>query len=156
MDLTIDIGDYRLNVRAAALIIHNNKILTHRNINKDHYCIPGGRIEIGESSEETVKREIQEELGKKIKIEKYLTTIENFFELEGKKYHEIYFLYKAEFENEEDKKIDYKMQNKEGKDYLQYHWLDLDKIDEYNILPECIKQVLTSDEFPRHIINRGN
>lgn len=156
MDLTIDIGDYRLNVRAAALIIHNNKILTHRNINKDHYCIPGGRIEIGESSEETVKREIQEELGKKIKIEKYITTIENFFEYEGKKYHEIYFLYKAEFKNEEDKKIDYKMQNKEGKDYLQYHWLDLDKIDEYNILPNCIKQVLTSDEFPGHIINRGN
>ena len=55
MDLTIDIGNYRLNVRAAALIIHNNKVLTHRNINKDHYCIPGGRIEIGESSEETVK-----------------------------------------------------------------------------------------------------
>ena len=153
MDLTIDIGDYRLNVRAAALIIHNNKVLTHRNINKDHYCIPGGRIEIGESSEETVKREIQEELGKKIKIEKYITTIENFFEYEGKKYHEIYFLYKAEFKNEEDKKIDYKMQNKEGKDYLQYHWLDLDKIDEYNILPNCIKQVLTSDEFPGHIIN---
>lgn len=112
MDLTIDIGDYRLNVRVAALIIHNNKVLTHRNINKDHYCIPGGRIEIGKSSEETVKREIQEELGKKIKIEKYITTIENFFEYEGKKYHEIYFLYKAEFKNEEDKKIDYKMQNK--------------------------------------------
>ena len=156
MDLTIDIGDYRLNVRAAALIIHNNKVLTHRSINKDHYCIPGGRIGIGESSEETVKREIQEELGKKIKIEKYLTTIENFFEYEGMKYHEIYFLYKAEFENEEDKKIDYTLQNKEGKDYLQYHWLDLDKIDEYNILPNCIKQVLTSDEFPGHIINRGN
>ena len=154
MDLTIDIGDYRLNVRAAAFIIKKNKDLTHRNINKDHYCIPGGRIEIGESSEETVKREIQEELGKKIKIEKYLTTIENFFELEGKKYHEIYFLYKAEFENEEDKKIDYKMQNKEGKDYLQYHWLDLDKIDEYNILPNCIKQVLKSNEIPRHIINK--
>ena len=72
MDLTIDIGDYRLNVRAAAFIIHNNKVLTHRNINKDHYCIPGGRIEIGESSEETVKREIQEELGKKNQNRKIL------------------------------------------------------------------------------------
>lgn len=84
MDLTIDIGNYRLNVRAAALIIHNNKVLTHRNINKDHYCIPGGRIEIGESSEETVKREIQEELGKKIKIEKYITTIENFSSMKAR------------------------------------------------------------------------
>ena len=61
MDLTIDIGDYRLNVRAAALIIHNNKVLTHKHVKKNHYCLPGGRIEIGESSEETEKREIQEE-----------------------------------------------------------------------------------------------
>ena len=34
MDLTIDIGDYRLNVRAAALIIHNNKVLTHKHVKK--------------------------------------------------------------------------------------------------------------------------
>ena len=76
MDLTIDIGNYRLNVRAAALIIHNNKVLTHRNINKDHYCIPGGRIEIGESSEETVKREIQEELNVEIEVNDHICTVE--------------------------------------------------------------------------------
>ena len=35
----------------------------------------------------------------------------------------------------EDKKIDYTMHNIEGKEYLQYEWLDLDKIEEYNILP---------------------
>lgn len=41
-----------------------------------------------------------------------------------------------EFENEEDKKIEYTLQNIEGKDYLQYEWLDIDKIEEYNILPK--------------------
>ena len=56
MDLTLDVEDYKLNIRAGGVIIHNNKILTHRNINKDHYCLPGGRIEIGESSEQTIKR----------------------------------------------------------------------------------------------------
>ena len=34
------------------------------------------------------------------------------------------------------------MHNMEGKDYLQYEWLDIDKIDEYNILPECLKDML--------------
>ena len=31
-DLTIDIGEWRLNCRATAIIIHNNKILLHQNI----------------------------------------------------------------------------------------------------------------------------
>lgn len=153
MDLSIDIEDYKLNIRAGGLIIHNNKILAHKNINKDHYCIPGGRIELGENSETTIKREIQEELGKDIDILKYSSTIENFFYMNEKKYHELYFLYRVEFKNEEDKKIEYTMHNMEGKDYLQYEWLDIDKIDEYNILPECLKDMLKKDNMPTHVIN---
>ena len=153
MDLSIDIEDYKLNIRAGGLIIHNNKILAHKNVNKDHYCIPGGRIELGENSENTIKREIQEELGKDIDILEFSSTIENFFYMNEKKYHELYFLYKVEFKNEDDKKIDYTMHNKEGKDYLQYEWLDIDKIDEYNILPECLKDMLKKDNMPIHVIN---
>ena len=153
MDLSIDIEDYKLNIRAGGLIIHNNKILAHKNINKDHYRIPGGRIELGENSETTIKREIQEELGKDIDILKYSSTIENFFYMNEKKYHELYFLYRIEFKNEEDKKIEYTMHNMEGKDYLQYEWLDIDKIDEYNILPECLKDMLKKDNMPTHVIN---
>ena len=153
MDLTLNVEDYILNVRACVMIVHNNKILTHKNVNKDHYSLPGGRVEIGENSEKTLKREMQEELGKEIEIKDYMATIENFFEMDGKKYHEFYFLYKAEFTNEEDKKIDYIMHNVEGKEYLQYEWLDLDKIDEYNILPKCLKNILKMKQFPTHVIN---
>lgn len=153
MDLTLDVEDYKLNIRAGGVIIHNGKILVHKNIKKDHYCLPGGRIEIGESSEQTIKREIQEELGKKIDIIGYLATIENFFEMENKKYHEIFFIHKIEFANEEDKKINYTMHNLEGKEYLQYEWLDLDKVEEYTIVPKCLKEVLKSKDFPIHIIN---
>lgn len=73
--------------------------------------------------------------------------------MENKKYHEIYFLHRIEFENEENKKINYTMHNVEGKEYLQYEWLDLDKIEEYNIFPGCLKEVLKSQSFPIHVIN---
>ena len=65
MDITIDVDNYKLNVRAAGVMIHNGKILVHRNINSDHYALIGGRVEIGENSADTIKREIKEELGKK-------------------------------------------------------------------------------------------
>ena len=154
MDLTIDVEDYKLNVRAAGVIIHNNKVLVHKNVNSDHYSLIGGRVEIGEDSETTVKREIQEELGKKVEITGYVSTIENFFKMKGSKYHEILFMHKAEFTNEEDKKIEYTLKNMEGKDYLQYEWLNLDQIEEYPLLPKIVKEVLKENKFPVHKINK--
>ena len=41
MDLSIDVENYKLNVRAAGIIIHNNKILTHRNANEGRYALIG-------------------------------------------------------------------------------------------------------------------
>ena len=154
MDITINVEDYKLNVRAAVIIMHNGKVLVHRNINSDHYALIGGRVEIGEDSETTVKREIKEELGKDIEITGYVSTIENFFEMKGSKYHEIMFVHKAEFVNENDKNTMEVLKNIEGKDYLQYEWLDLDKIEQYPLRPELIKNVLKNGNFPVHIINK--
>ena len=153
MDLTLDVGEYKLNIRTAVVITHNGKVLAHRNLNKGHYALIGGRVEIGEDSEKTVKREVMEELGKEIEVKGYVSTIENFFEMKGSKYHEIMFIHKAEFTDEDDKKIECTMKNIEGKDYLQYEWLDLKKMDEYSLLPIAVKDILKENKFPVHKIN---
>lgn len=153
MDITIDVENYKLNVRAAGIIIHNNKILLHRNTNENHYALIGGRVEIGENSVDTVKREIKEELGKDVEITGYISTIENFFEINGSKYHEIMFVHKIEFTNEEDRNIEYTMKNIEGKDYLKYEWIDLDEIDKYPLMPNIMKDILKEKKFPIHKIH---
>ena len=154
MDLTLNVDDYKLNVRAAGILIHNNKLLAHKNINLDHYALLGGRVEIGEDSAKTLKREVKEELGKEIQITGYAATVENFFEMKGSKYHEILFIHQIEFANEQDKKIQHTLKNMEGKDYLQYEWLDIDKIEQYPLLPEVIQKVLKEKSYPVHKINR--
>lgn len=154
MDITIDVADYKLNVRAAGILIHNNKLLVHRNVNSDHYALIGGRVQIGEDSETTLKREIMEEIGKEIEITGYVSTIENFFEMKNSKFHEIMFVHEIEFKDEKDKKIEDTIKNIEGEDYLIYEWLDLDKIDEYPLLPKAIKSVLKNKIFPIHKINK--
>ena len=45
------------------------------------------------------------------------------------------------------------MKNVEGKDYLQYEWIELERIDEYPLLPKAIKDVLKENKFPVHKIN---
>lgn len=67
----------------AAIIKHNNKILcVQRGDNKYNYIskkfeFPGGKIEEGETLEETIIREVREELLMNIKTEKPFITVKH-------------------------------------------------------------------------------
>lgn len=154
-DLTIDIGEWRLNCRSTAIIIHDNKILLHHNLKDPYYALVGGRIKIGEDSGHTVKREFKEETGKDIELTGYIATIENFFELKNKKYHEITFVHKAEFVDDEDKKIISTINNIEenAEVDIQYEWIDIAEIEKTPIRPNVIKNILMNNVFPTHEIN---
>lgn len=47
------------------------------------------------------------------------------------------------------------MHNVEGKEYLQYEWLELNRIEEYNIVPKCLKKILKLQDYPVHVINKN-
>lgn len=70
-------------VVAAAVITYENKILcVQRNKGKYDYIsykyeFPGGKLEAGESGEEAIAREIQEELNMAIAVERMLLTVEH-------------------------------------------------------------------------------
>ena len=69
----------------AAIIIHGNDILcVKRDANKYDYIsykyeFPGGKIEVGESNEEALKREISEELNMDIKVEDAFITVNHTY-----------------------------------------------------------------------------
>ena len=63
----------------AAIIRKEDKIFaTQRGYGewKDWWEFPGGKIEAGETPEEALKREIQEELSTEISVDKFLCTVE--------------------------------------------------------------------------------
>ena len=59
----------------------------------------GGTIEFGEYSQETIAREIREELGEEITSLRYLATFENIFTHNREPGHEIVQVYEAAFAN---------------------------------------------------------
>ncbi len=69
----------------AAIIYHENKILcVQRGENKYDYIskkyeFPGGKMEAGESKEETVKREILEELYMDIEVQQEFLTVDHHY-----------------------------------------------------------------------------
>ena len=54
-DLAIKMDGYKLNIRAAGVIIHNGKILLHKGETANHYALLGGHVRIGENSQDTDK-----------------------------------------------------------------------------------------------------
>lgn len=62
----------------------------------------GGRVEMLESSDCAIKREVKEELGEEVEINKTLWIVENFFEYEKKNYHEISTIYLVRLPKESD------------------------------------------------------
>ncbi len=84
---------------ALALITKGNKILANKGYDykkqEYFYRLPGGGIDFYEKAEDTLKRELKEENGIDVFVGKQLGVIENLFEFNGKKGHEIAIIFQA-------------------------------------------------------------
>ncbi len=78
-DMTVPCEDGIINIRVGAIIIRNGKILMVGNDRVDYLYSVGGRIKFGETSEEAVVREVFEETGVKMKVDRLGFIHENYF-----------------------------------------------------------------------------
>ena len=92
--IRIEDKDTCFNYRVVGVAIHDNSVFLHQAEGEDFWTFPGGRAEFGESAEQTLRREMREEIGVDVEVVRLLWFAENFFTYAGKYYHEIalYFL----------------------------------------------------------------
>lgn len=83
----------RIAIRA--LITNNSKVLLVKNTNDGYFYLPGGKVEMYESIQSTIERELSEELSIKVEItlEKLLKVSENVNPGKGK--HKVDIIYLA-------------------------------------------------------------
>jgi predicted acetyltransferase/ADP-ribose pyrophosphatase YjhB (NUDIX family) len=97
--------DGKIRPLALAIITKGNKILANKGYdNKKQewfYRLPGGGIDFYEKAEDTIKRELKEENGIDVFVGKKLGVIENVFEFNGKKGHEIAIIFQAKLSDED-------------------------------------------------------
>lgn len=127
------------HLHVVAAIIHNsqNQILaTQRGYGewKDYWEFPGGKIELGESHEAALLREMTEELETRILVEKFVTSVEYDYP----KFHLTMHCYWCRIENG----------NLTLKEHEAARWLSKDELSSVNWLPadlnilDKIKQML--------------
>ena len=99
MDITFHTGEGRFNYRVCAIFLHQNKVLAMRDERSPYYYLPGGRVALGETAQEALQRELQEELGISARIQRPLWLNQAFFteDVDGEFTHELclYFLMDA-------------------------------------------------------------
>ena len=90
-DFRTKVGNTVFGVRVAALILQNGKLLVTKD--KGKYYTIGGAIQVNESTEDAVVREVREELGIRAQAGQLAFVVENRFEQDGVSYHNIEFHY---------------------------------------------------------------
>ena len=78
-DMCVPCGEGILNIRAGAIILKDGKVLMVGNDRNDYLYSVGGRLKFGETAEEAVVREVFEETGVKLEIDRLGFIHENYF-----------------------------------------------------------------------------
>ena len=142
-----------LNIRVGAIIMKDSKILMIGNEKVDYLYSVGGRIKFGETAEEAIIREVFEETGVKMEIERLGFVHENYFYGDafsnlGKLIYEISFYFYMSVPSEFTP-ISESFTEDNSKEYLK--WVSLDE--DIKMYPEFFRTELNDPkESVRHFV----
>ncbi|GGH27670.1 NUDIX hydrolase [Paenibacillus segetis] len=157
--ITFERNNNKFNFRVAGILIHNGKLLLHTTKTDDFWNLPGGRVEFNESTEQALIRELQEELGVTIQLERLVYVNEDFFEYDCKKYHEIGFYYLMSLPANHDilqKKEEFYGLEDNGR--LIFKWFEVEELLDLEVYPEIlktdIKEIITGSGIKHSVIRQ--
>lgn len=140
-DINVKIQDVLLNVRAVAIIVHDNKVLFQKRKQDKFWALPGGKIRVGEKSEDTIKRELKEELElNSFNVERCNSISEYFFTFDNTLIHQYIFSYVVSVDNDEwILKEKSEFEGKEKNENLVFEWFDINSLENAPIKPDFLK-----------------
>jgi 8-oxo-dGTP pyrophosphatase MutT (NUDIX family) len=141
VDVVFQIDKSVFNYRVAGVWIENGHVLLHRMVGEEHWSLPGGRVAMMEESKTSLKREFFEELGIHIKVNQLIWIVENFFEYNGKNFHEIGLYYSVSPERDTSHLKAGDFYGVEG-ERLLYRWFPLEKLGDVTLYPLFLKEEL--------------
>ena len=142
MDITFTSGSDKFNYRVCAMIISDGKILAMHDDRSPYYYLPGGRVALGETAENAVIREVQEELGITPKIVRPLWLNQAFFneDVDNLKYHELCIYFLMDIADTDLLKRGKQFTSNEGYRTYSFEWLEFERLKDEYFYPLFLKQ----------------
>jgi ADP-ribose pyrophosphatase YjhB (NUDIX family) len=116
-----------------ALIIRDRKILVCQTAGRDYFFLPGGHVEFGETMQVALRREIREEIDAKITACSYIGSVENIFEQDSGKKHEVSFVFHVDIDVKD-------VISKE--EHLSFYWATFEQFLTLKVLPPAMKDAI--------------
>lgn len=141
MDLKFINDNVIFQCRVGVLLKKDNKILVERRVGINHVTLPGGKIQLNETSILAGIREIKEETGLDIEFIKHIKTLENIFKSNFNEYnyHEILFINEYKFKKDTNKIVNIEDRNK---DLITYEWFDKEELIKNKFVPASLIEYL--------------
>jgi len=151
-DLNFVDGEKRFNFRIAAYVTCKGKVLLAKHDDAPFYNMVGGRIQMGESSEDAIKREFKEELGIEDFEGRLMYVAENFFDWMDHYVQELLFIYRVELDEKYYDMLDhYKILDSK----CEYtYWFEREELKDLVLRPEVILKLGDLDDVVHHKVNK--
>ena len=143
----------RIGLGARAIIVNSERdhFLAEKNLGtRDQYLnFIGGRVELGETLEACIKREMQEETNAKVMRMEYLFVVENFITFKGETLHGLGHYFEVEIDC-----TDVQSQL----DGIELVWLSLDELAQADLRPHVVRDSISDGSFKsvRHLVSRDD
>lgn len=142
MDISFRTGNDKFNYRVCAIILNEGKILAMRDERSPYSYLPGGRVKLGETAEDAVIREIQEELNITARIIRPLWLNQSFFkeDVDGLQYHEICIYFLMDISDTALLSRGDQFVQKEGVHQHTFQWLKYEQLQHEYFYPTFLKK----------------
>ena len=142
MDISMKIGNDKFNYRVCAMIINDGKILEMHDDRSPYFYLPGGRVNICETAEAAVIREVEEELGITSKIIRPLWLNQAFFteDVDNIRYHELCIYYLMDTSETDLLSRGNSFVVNEGTRIHMFEWLDFGRLKNEYFYPIFLKE----------------